>query len=187
MFESNVEISVVLGESVINFTVYYEISDTGINMTVSNLTSIYEEFVYDFGPLHESRFCVGSNEAPDSKCSIEFPDGDFQYDMVFSFSFNPDPWQAIQGGIVGELARRNGTFVRNGNQIYTPKSPCWTKTGSFLVSNYIGDSSFCCTLFDDGSHPVSTTTPASDSTESTKAVSTDFEILKMTSKGGIRD
>ena len=163
-FETIAEIKNGAGESLVNFTVIYDISEVGINMTVSNLTTVFEDFTYYFGPLNEVGFCVGTREASDSNCSIEFPDGDFQYDMIFSFSNSADSGNSIQGNIVGELARRNGIFVRSGNQVYTNESTCWIRSGEVAITHQTSDSSFCCTAFEDNP-PVITTTAISSSTD----------------------
>ena len=164
-FETIAEIKNGAGESLVNFTVIYDISETGINMTVSNFTTVFEDFTYYFGPLNEVGFCIGTREASDSNCTIEFPDGDFQYDMIFSISNSADSGNSIQGNIVGELARRNGIFVRSGNQVYTNESTCWERIGPVLISNKNGESSFCCTAFEDNPPVIATTTEIVGSTD----------------------
>lgn len=165
----------------LHFQVLYEIANmqygNHINISFNFLEEPKNEYDFAFGFL-EQNSCYGGNPALNATCFTVFQNkfGDLQGEFIFDFYQYKTP-PRYNGVIVGELIKRNGIFLKNNNQPYTSKDPCWTHSSGIPFTSAFYNSTFCCTKFSKVSASFTTvaTTPTAPPTTSTTSPSPNSE------------
>jgi hypothetical protein len=123
-----------------------------INMSFAIIEGPKYSYYYNFALLKEGA-CQGNSSVLQTTCTstLYTGQGDFRdIQAEFIFEFYSDPFGKkpdYNGVIVGELIKRNGIYLKNNNQPYTPSDPCWRVSSGVPFTSSTYNASFCCTKF----------------------------------------